>query len=164
MTEVTQEARPVDEAPQEAQQADYFGFGDEESYIFPDGITFVTFKVMNEGQRSNYQRLTSRDMVLERKSGDARVGMNQAEERHALILAASVAWNFKKRGNPVPFSERSLKDWLLVANPTHVDALEKAIRKANPWLSADMTVEDIDAEIENLREMRAEKEREVAGE
>lgn len=162
---MSQSAQPaVEEFVETPEQADYFGFGGEQNFIFPDGISYITFKVMNEGQRAKFQKLTSRDMVLERRSGDARVGVNPAEERHALIIAACVAWNLKRRGQPVPFTERALRDFLQFADPSIVDNLEKAIRKANPSLAAELSVEDIDREIENLQEMREEAAKREAGE
>ena len=50
-----------------------------------------------------------------------------------------------------PFDQSVLKD------------IEKAIRKLNPWLTADVTVEDIDLQIKELEELREEKLREAEG-
>lgn len=143
-----------EEAVQANEQQDYFGFGGEDQFIFPDGISFVSFRVMNEGQRKKYQTLTQRDMVLERKSGDARLGMNPADERHALLRTAITGWNLKRGNRPVPFTERALLDFLELSNPVLIDAIEKEIRHKNPWLLGEMTVEDIDKEIKNLEEAR----------
>ena len=134
---------------------DYFGFAEERRYTFPDGQQYITFSVMNEGAKARFQKMTQRDLVLERQSGNARMKMDPGAERHELILASVTDWHLFRQGIPVPFSTRALKDFLDLANPKLVEDLEKEIRKANPWLMAEMTVEDIDREIENLQEMRA---------
>lgn len=149
----TQEGSGLPETEQ-AQQEDYFGFGGEEKFTFPDEVSFVTFKVMNEGQRKKFQTLTQRDMVLERRSGDARLGMNPSDERHALLRTSITSWNLKRGSRAIPFTERGLLDFLDLSNPILIDAIEKAIRQANPWLLGDMTSEDIDKEIINLQDMR----------
>ena len=68
----------------------------------------------------------------------------------------------------IPFSlsanKFNLEKWLSVADPRLVEDLEKACRKLNPWLLADMSVEDIDREIESLKEMREEAAKREAGE
>ena len=135
-------------------QVDYFGFHEEHTYTFPDGKSWITFSALNEGQKAKFQKESSRDLVLERQSGNARVKMDQAADRHALIKAACTGWNLTRGGEPVPFNPIQLNDFLTLANPRVVDELELAIRKANPWLLAEMSVEDIDKEIENLLELK----------
>lgn len=137
-------------------QADYFGFQEFETFTFPDGQSWIQFQKLNEGLRARFQKSSSRDLVLERGSGNARMKVDPAADRHALIIASCTDWNLKRQGQPVLFSERNLKEFLTLANPVVVEDLEKAIRKANPWLMGEMTVEDIDKEIENLQELRAE--------
>lgn len=135
-------------------QVDYFGFAEEHRYTFPDGKSYITFQSLNEGAKAKFQKESSRDLVLERQSGNARVKMDAAADRHALIKAACTGWNLKRGGEDVPFNPIQLNDFLTLANPRIVDELELAIRKANPWLLAEMTSEDIDKEIENLLEMK----------
>ena len=131
---------------------DYFGFQSRERFTFPDGRQWLEFSIMNEGQKAKFQKKTSRDLTIQR-GGDARVRMDPAEERHELIRASVVDWNVYRGGQPVPFSRRNLDDFLELANPKLVEDIEKAIRKANPWLMSDMKSEDIEREIENLKEM-----------
>jgi hypothetical protein len=158
-------APPVPSVVIEAQvQQDYFGFSSTTRFTFPDGLTFVELKSMNEGEKAEYQRRTQRDLVVERQSGNARVKVDPASERHALLETCIVDWNLLKQGAPFPYSVRNLREWLRVANPRIVEDIEKDIRKANPWLLADMTVEDIDKEIENLQEMRKVAEERERGE
>lgn len=159
------QVRPDDEAVVTGEEfVDYFGFGREEVFTLPDGKQTITFQVMNEGKRAAYQKRTSKDIKFNRASGDAAIKADQAEERHELILSSVTGWTLRRRGStgwePVPFSgngpNSALANWLKVADPRIVDALELAIRKANPWMQAEMTVEEIDKEINNLQELRAQ--------
>ena len=142
---------------------DYFSFGGTQRFMLPDGIQWIEFKIMNEGQRAKYQRMTKRDLVMG-KTGDTRVGFDLADDRHALILCAVTNWSMKRGSNTAVFSERSLRDFLEMANPSIIDDLESAIRKANKWLNNDLSVQDIDDQIRDLQEQRAEALRREAGE
>lgn len=145
---------------------DYYGFEESDRWHFPDGKQYIEFKRMNEGERARFQQMTTRDVTVVRNTGDAKVKVDPATERRELIISSVTGWHLMRRdqrnGNfvPVPFSKGSpgaeLEKWLNVANPTLVDSLEQAIRKANPWLMSDMTLEDIDKEMDRLREMRDE--------
>jgi hypothetical protein len=146
------------------QQANYWGFYATEKYVFPDGVTFIEFKVMNEGDKVKYQKATSRDVVLNRQ-GDARMKMDTGSERHELIKACAVDWNVVKgEGEIVVFNPLNLQNLLNVLDPKIVEQLELAIRKANPWLLGDMSAADIRKEIENLQEMLKVAEEREAGE
>lgn len=141
---------------------DYFGFGQNETFTLPDGKQQIFFKVMNEGERAQFQKKTSRDIKFNRSSGDAAIRADQAEERHELIMISVTGWSLMKRVNgtwiQAPFSTGSpgseLGQWLKVANPKVVDDLEFAIRLANPWMQAEQTVEEIDKEMARLAELR----------
>lgn len=144
---------------------DYFGFEDIQKHFLPDRKQYFVLQRMNEGQKSRYQRDTRQDVKIERSTGDAKLRTDPATERHALIKACVINW-FMFRKNPatgkveeVPFSESgrglgNLDQWLAVADPKLVEDLEKACRKLNPWMLAELSVDDIDKEIENLKEMR----------
>lgn len=150
----------------EAKPRDYFAFSQTKRFTLPDGIQWVEFRKMNEGEKKEFQDRTSTDMVVERRSGDARMTIKQGTQRHELIKACVVGWNLF-RGDPpqpVPFTKVNLGDFLHLADPTLIEELEKAIRKENPWLLADMSEEDIKREISNLEEMLEEKRKNAAGE
>lgn len=142
---------------------DYWSFSETKRFMLPDGKQWIDFQVMNEGQKSDYQRRTNRDIKINRKSGDATLRNDIAEERHALIVSSVVGWNMRKGNDWVGFDKRILETWLGVANPRVVEDLEMEIRKANPWLQGEMTLEDIDKEIERLQELRIETEKREAG-
>lgn len=155
------EASQPSEAPK---QQDYFAFARKERWYFPDGVTFMEFAPMTEGQKKAFQDKTSKDLVVERASGNARMSVLQGTERWELILSSVTDWNLVRNGVAVPFSQRELQDFLQLTDPLLVEGLEKAIRKANPWLMAEMSVEDIDREIQNLTEMREVVAKREAGE
>lgn len=152
MSETTFSTDPVAENP--TTFVDYFGFQASERFYLPDGVQYIEFEIMNEGKKAQFQKLTQRDMVLERGSGNARVRVDPGQERHALIQSSVTGWNMYRGGKPQIFGQAALRDFLTLADPKIVEGLEKAIRKANPWLLAEMTVADIDKEIANLQEMR----------
>lgn len=159
------EAYTPDSEPQAPAQHDYFGFQRRERFVFPDGLTWIEFEVMNEGKKAKFQRDTQRDLVIERGSGNARAKIDPAATRHALIEASVVDWNLTRNGRPYPYNAgQALRDFLTLADPVVIEDLEKAIRKANPWLLDEMSVEDIDREIDNLKEMREVAERRERGE
>lgn len=145
---------------------DYFGFSDEERHYLPDAKGrqsefYLVLRRMNEGAKAAFQKKTSRDLRVERTTGNAVLKMDPGAERHELIKQSVVGWNLKRRNpkNPqviedAPFDASNLTRFLEGADPRIIEDVEKAIRKLNPWLMDEMSVEDIDREIENLQEMR----------
>jgi hypothetical protein len=142
---------------------DYFGFEESKVWYFPDKKQYITFKIMNEGDKAKFQKETNRDITLKRNTGDASIKTDPAQERHILLETCVTGWSVYRKNaqgkfDPVPFSIGSpgstFKQWLLKADPRLVEDLEFEIRKANPWLQGDMSVEDIDKEIERLVELR----------
>lgn len=148
----------------EATQHDYFGFQRTEKYFLPDKISYIEFQAMNEGKKKSFQDKTSKDLVLERQSGNARMSVLQGSERHELIESCITDWNLTRGGVPIPFNQVQLHDFMTLADPQIIEGLEKAIRKANPWLLAEMKASDIKREIENLQEMLKLAEEREAGE
>lgn len=154
--------------------ADYWGFSDTENHFLPDGKQYFIIQRMNEGAKAKYQREIRSDITIQRSTGDAKMKADPATERHALLKACVVGWNLKARDErsgqviDVPFSistgQYNFEKWLSVADPRWVEELEKQCRKLNPWLLQEMKVEDIDKEIENLKEMREEAVKREAGE
>lgn len=150
-------------------QQDYFGFEADDKWYLPDGISWMRVQVMNEGAKSKFQKKTQRDVILERGSGNARFNVDPSVERHAIILESVTEWNLLRGGNTIGLSvhgndKKNLRDWLELANPKLVEDLETFIRKLNPWLAGEMTVEDIDKEIDRLQDMKADLLERQAGE
>jgi hypothetical protein len=145
-------------SPTEAPEAnvpgyeDYWGTDETIRHNLPDGKQYFEIKVMNEGERAKFQRLTNQDLIVNRDNS-ARVKMDPARERHSLITTSVVGWNLYKGGEVVGFSPQILEKWLSAAPPKIVDDLEFAIRKANPWMQADMEPDQIREEIGRLEEL-----------
>ena len=148
---------------------DYFGFDEPLRVMLPDGKQYVEHTVLNEGKKKQYQNTTNRDVTIKKATGDAQMRMAQGDERHNLLKAAITGWHIVRRdahsGNwiEVPFNARNLNEFLEKASPTVIGLIEREIRKANPWLMADLTLEDIDKEIAELQELREKKVQEEAG-
>jgi hypothetical protein len=136
------------------EQQDYFGFLETGEFVFPDGVSRLDLLAMNEGKKKEYQKKTQSDVTLVR-GGDAKLKIDAATARHELIKGSVIGWNLVRQGAKVTFSDRNLAAWLEQANPKIVEDVEKEIRKLNPWLLDELTVEQIDKEIENLQELRA---------
>lgn len=149
--------------PTETLQVDYFGFEERHRCVLPDGVSYIEHKTLNEGDRRKYLNKTNRDVRVAKGSGDAIIRMAPGDERAELLKAAITGWNLVRDGDPIPFNTPNLDKFLAGANPRIVDLIEKDIRKHNPWLLAEMTIEDIDNEIANLQEMRETVLREQEG-
>lgn len=165
METTTVEDEEVVEAPEPSQpvQADYFGFEETHTVMLPDGVSWVQHQTLNEGARRKYLNSVNREVRLAKATGDAILNMQTGEERHALLKSAITGWNLTRDGQPVPFNGGQLDQFLTKANPKIIDKIEKDIRKHNPWLAQDISIEDIDEQIKELQEMREKKVAEEEG-
>jgi hypothetical protein len=147
---------------------DYFGFAEDFEYRLPDGQQFIIHRALNEGARRKYLNELNRDITVERVTGNAKVKVMQGEERFALLNSAIVGWNlFTKNKNgeriPVPFNASKLREFLEKASPAVIDLIEKEVRKHNTWLAANVTSEDIKAQIKDLQDQLDAKLEEESG-
>jgi hypothetical protein len=139
---------------------DYWGTDETVPWYFPDGKQYMTVKIMTEGDRQKFERDTSQDLLIDRQTQNTHVKMDMAKDRHALIKAAVSGWNLKRRNRSngqledYNFSEQHLTEWLRYADPRLVDQLALFIRKTNPWLFGEMTVEQVEEDIERLQKVR----------
>lgn len=150
------------------QQAVYFGFSETHTVMFPDGVSYVEHTTLNEGARRAYLNNLNRDVRFQRATGDAIMKMSSGDERYELLRAAVVGWNLLgPEGKPMVFSKGSpgaaLEQFLDKADPKIIDLIEKDVRKHNPWLLNDVTVEEIDKQIAELTDLRKTKVAEEAG-
>lgn len=156
----TQAAQAAGVQLEEKVIADYWGFSETENWYFPDGVQYLVLQRMNEGAKAKYQRSIRSDITIARSTGDAKMKADPATERHELLKACIVNWNLYKDGQPAPFNVSgrtpNLEQFLSVADPRIIEDIEKACRKLNPWLTSDVTVEEIDKQIEELQELREE--------
>jgi hypothetical protein len=148
--------------PQVQARTEYWGTDERFRYEL-EGGQFFECKVMNEGDKTKFQKSTNQDLTIGRDQ-TAKIKMDPASERHQLIKASVVGWVLYKDGLVVDFNTRILEQWLQVAPPKIVEDLEFVIRKNNPWMQAEMTTEEIDKEIERLYELRKQVVEREAGE
>lgn len=155
---------------------DYYGFDERVKWDFPDGKQWIEFKKLTEGDRAKYLKATKSDVHLNQKSGEARFAFDQSNDRKALLLHSITDWHLvhiqgqgaNRKVTPVPFPNGNsntpggaLAQWIDRANPALLAQLEKAIRKANPWLLNEMSAEQIRKEMADLEELlKAAEERE----
>lgn len=164
-----EEAMRADGVATEApRQQSYFGFDVREQVFLPDNISYVEIRPLSEGDRRKYMNDVQKEARLQRATGDMIVKMQTGEERYQLLMRAIIGWNLvDANGSPQPFSSGSpgstLGQFLEKAEPRIVDIIHKAVMKQNPWLMAELSVEDIDKQIEELQELRAAKIEEEAG-
>lgn len=157
--------------------ADYFGYDETEKFTLPDGKQWIGFRRLTEGDRAKFERSTQRDVKFNRKTDDAAIRLDSATDRHELIKISVTDWYmvrrnradtgwevqaFSKAGHNEARGPGSFEQWLNLANPKIVNDLYLAIRKANPFLAEDLTLEMIDEELDRLKEMREEKVKELA--
>lgn len=154
---------------EEPAYVDYFGFSSEDKFHLPDGRQWISYGKLNEGAKRKFQKLTSRDLKVERTTGNAVMKMDPGAERHELIKASVIGWHMMRMSpktglmEEAPFNDSVFGQFLDKTDPVIIEDLEKAIRKANPWLMDEMTTEDIDREMENLKELRVKVAEREAG-
>lgn len=163
MSTETIEQPTLAETEGETVAADYWGTDETHRHYLPDGKQYFEFKIMNEGDKVKFQKLTNQDLVVGRDN-TAKVRVDPAAERHTLIKTSVTNWYLLKGGEVVGYSKQMLEKWLEVAPPKIVEELEYAIRMKNPWMQSEMTVEEIDKEIERLEEVRKQVREREAGE
>jgi hypothetical protein len=157
----------------------YYSFDEREQWLFPDKKQWIQFKKLTEGDRARYLKATRSDVHLNQKSGEARIPFDQSADRRELLLASITDWHIVSfatgRPVPIPFQPPvntsgktilggTVSQWIQNANPEILGSLEKAIRKYNPWLLNEMSVEQIDKEIADLTELRTAAEKREAEE
>ena len=159
-------ARELDGVDPFAGFEDYFGFDERQRWYFPDGKQWIEFQKLNEGARAKFLKATRSDVHLNQRSGEARIPFDQSKERKQLLLHSCTDWYLvrrdprdSKRIMPIAFRNNGtdgceFAQWIDKANPALLAMLEKDIRKANPWLLNEMSVEQIDKEIADLQELR----------
>jgi hypothetical protein len=142
---------------------DYFGVDERHRVTLPDGVSWVEHKTLTEGERREFLKKVQKEVRLQRATGDAFMNMSQGEERKALLEVAITNWHLTRGGQEVQFSKAELNTFLTVGPPKIIDLIEEDVRRVNGWLQGDITVEDIDREIESLTKMRDEKIKENEG-
>lgn len=142
---------------EQRQKRNYFGPGEVYRITLPDSDDHVWAKEFQEGDRRKYSGLINRDIRVIKGTGDALLRGPAGEERAALLKVALTDWDLEdENSNALPFNPRNLEKFLTTAPPEVIDFIDKEIREREPWLTGEPTVEEIDAEIEHLQELREE--------
>ena len=176
-------AQPIPEVPDFEEKIvagenyeNYWGVDETFKFMLPDGKQYFEIKPMNEGAKSKFQKTTNKGVRMNQRTQDATIDVDPANERHTLIKESVVSYHIMQKdlaGNwteyPCPSVEdsrfrRSLEQLLEQFNPKAIQDLEFFIRTKNPWMQADMDVEQIDEEIDRLNKLRAQVLEEQAGE
>lgn len=145
----------------------YWGKLDPIKHFLPDGIQYIEYLPMTEGERAKYQTATQSKMTMNQNTRDSTMTFNVARDRRALLEVSVKGWNMLgPDGEPVAFknSQFGFWKWYEQADPKLIEDLEKAVRKSNAWLQADMDEDEIQQEIERLNELLAEKREQALGE
>lgn len=155
--ETKEKPAPVADATTESGQIDYFGFNETKKVDLPDGKSWVSIKTLTEGDRRKYQNALNRDVRIDRAKGDMHMRIQSGDERKALLMGAISDWNLARNGTPVVCNESNKREFIDGGNPRIIDLIEKEVRKANSWLQQDMSIEDIQREIDSLEELKQQK-------
>lgn len=149
---------------------DYWSFQTTEKWYLPgqDGVPqdlkqYILFKRMTEENKAEFQTKTNRDIRVQNTTKDIKLNMNPAQERAELLRISITGWylfkpNHKGELVEIGFSDKERAAFIRQADPKLIQDFEQAIRKANPWMRAEATPEEIRAEIASLTEQLAEAE------
>lgn len=155
---------------------DYWGVQETSFFTLPDGKQYFEVQPMDEGAKTRFQKKTNKGIRVNQRSQDAHLDVDPADERHTLILESVVSWNIMQRDKdgtwsplPCPSDDKRRKEVLRTQilekfNPKAIQDLEFFIRTQNPWMQADMDLEEIEKEIDRLNILRQQKLEHDAGE
>lgn len=171
--------QPEGVTPEAAQAAevyeDYWGVQETFRFKLPDGKQYFDIVPMDEGAKTRFQKMTNKGIRMNQRQQEAIIDTDVADERHTLIIQSVVGWHIMQKVDgkweelPCPVDERvrqrDLENLILKKfNPKVIQDLEFFIRTKNPWMQADMSVEEIDNEITRLEELRKQVKDQQAGE
>lgn len=154
----------------------YWGVDETYRFMLPDDKQYFEIRPMDEGRKVQFQKLTNKAVRMNQRTEEASFDIDPAEERWTLIKESVIGYHIMQPSPDGTWSEypcppytdprfrRSLEQLLEKFNPKIVQDLEFFIRQKNPWMQADMAVEDIDKEIDRLQQMRRDKVNQESGE
>lgn len=152
------------------QIVDYWSFAGTEKFYLPgqEGVAqenkqYIVFKRMVESDKVEFQTKTNRDIRVQNTTKDIKLNMNPALERKVLIDISVTNWYLYKQNHKgelveITYNPKDRAEFFRIADPKLVQDLEAAIRKANPWMRAELGADEIRAEIAQLSEQLAEAE------
>ncbi len=179
MTETVYEPEPIVEKMEAVEEPvsyeDYWGVDETFKFFLPDGKQFFEIRPMNEGMKAKFQKTTNKGIQMNQRTQDATIHIDPANERHTLIEQSVINWLIMQkdaRGTwspyPCPTEENRRRNNIHVIlekfNPKVIQDLEFFIRQQNPWMQADMDVEEIDKEMDRLIQLKKDVLEQKAGE
>lgn len=141
---------------------DVFGGSITDKVELGDDVSWIEVKRMNEGERRKYLSAIQRPMKVS-KTGEAEINFNPGADREALLQATIIDWNIMANDEEFVFSTNAVRIFMNSADVSIVDKVEEAARNINPWLLDEVSVEQLDDQIEELTKMRDDKLAEEAG-
>jgi hypothetical protein len=163
---------------EDVQYEDYWGVNETFKFMLPDGKQFFEVRPLDEGGKSRFQKKTNKGLRLNQRTQDAHIDVDPSDERHTLIKESVVSF-FIMQKDPItgafsqlpcppdpesrPFKQ-ALDSILTKFNPKAIQDLEFFIRTKNPWLQADMTIEQIEEEEDRLAQLKKQVKERLAGE
>lgn len=160
---IEQGLREAGQPIEEPQAVDYFDFADTDKVPLPDGVQWVEIKALNEGERKRYQNQTNSQVGVSRATGDMNIKTKPGDDRHLLLSMAITGFYILKAGVELPFTPQNVGVVLDKFPPKVIDLIDKAVHQKNPWLMADLSLEDLVKQRDELNDLIATKEREEAG-
>jgi hypothetical protein len=155
---------------------DYWGVQETFQFVLPDGKQYFTVKPMDEGMKTRFQKLTNKGIRMNQRSQEAHLDIDPADERHTLILESVVDWRIMQKDAdgswtelPCPTDDgrrkKSIRDnFLEKFNPKIIQELEFFIRTKNPWMQADMDLEELYKQRDEIDLLIKQKKEADAGE
>lgn len=183
---VTPDANPAaTDAPgndlEVVQYEDYWGVQETFTYFLPDGKQFFEIKPMDEGAKTRFQKMTNKGIRMNQRTQDAHLDIDPSDERHTLLKESIVGWKIMQRDpkaeggwSELPCPEDENRRKRVIAdnfasqeakfNPKVIQDLEFFIRTSNPWMQADMDMEELEKERERIDLLIKQKKEHEAGE
>lgn len=132
---------------------------------------YIEYRPMDGGMKAEFERRTAQDMWVQTGGRqNMRMSLDNARNREALLEISISGWYLEKPSNQNPdiwesvaFTKSNLRQWLNHADPTLLTELESEIRKANPWMLNEQSLEDLESARDELEEQIKAK-RDLEGE
>lgn len=160
------EAQAAGEKIEDQQIVNYFGTPEPIRFYLPDGKQFFEFTPLTEAGKAKYERATNKDIRVQRSSGDAKMTVDQAAERHALIMLSVTDAEIYGPTKPLnkigkmPFTQSKSAEiendfWSAIFKafpPKIIQDLYRKIRDANEWMNSEEDLEALKAQHKELGE------------
>lgn len=164
------------EQEQVEEYENYWGVEETYKFFLPDNKQYFEVKPMDEGAKTRFQKMTNKGIRMNQRSQEATIDVDPSDERHTLITQSVVSWRIMQKDKDGRWSElpcpdddgrrrRILSDTILDKfNPKAIQDLEFFIRTKNPWMQADMDLDQMNEEMDRIALLIKQKKEQDAGE